>query len=100
LGEANAAETDESQEKAIPTHAKIAAIGVAVRKWVTYHGLALNVCTDLNRFELIVPCGLPGRPVTSMSQLLGRTIPVEEVKTGLARSFLEVFGYSELEHVS
>lgn len=51
--------------------AKIAAIGVRVRKWVTMHGLALNVATDLEHFGLIVPCGLHGRPVTSMERELG-----------------------------
>lgn len=50
---------------------KIAAIGVRVRRWVTLHGLAINVNPDLNHFNLIVPCGLAGRPVTSMQQELG-----------------------------
>lgn len=55
--------------------AKIAAMGVRVRKWVTMHGLALNVAPDLAHFNLIVPCGLAGRPVTSMQALLGESCP-------------------------
>lgn len=68
-----------------PTSAKIAAMGVRVRKWVTTHGLALNVAPDLTHFNLIVPCGLAGRPVTSMHALLGdASPPLDEVKRVLA----------------
>jgi lipoyl(octanoyl) transferase len=52
--------------------AKICAMGVRVRRWVSLHGLALNVATDLSHFDLIVPCGLVGRPVTSLERELGR----------------------------
>ena len=52
--------------------AKIAAIGVRVSKWITYHGLALNVSNNLGFFDYIVPCGLQGKSVTSLSQLLAR----------------------------
>lgn len=55
--------------------AKIAAIGVRVRKWVTLHGLALNVAPDMSHFELIVPCGLHGRPVTSIQAETGPPTP-------------------------
>lgn len=55
--------------------AKICAIGIRVRRWVTTHGLALNVCPDLSHFSLIVPCGLPGRPVTSLREQLGESCP-------------------------
>lgn len=54
---------------------KICAMGVRVRRWVTLHGLALNVTTNLDHFNLIVPCGLAGRPVTSLRQLLGPRCP-------------------------
>ena len=65
---------------------KICAIGVRIRRGVTLHGLALNVTTDLSYFDLIVPCGLNDRPVTSVARLLGdRTPPMEEVKQRLAR---------------
>ncbi|HEX8876171.1 MAG TPA: lipoyl(octanoyl) transferase LipB [Phycisphaerales bacterium] len=55
--------------------AKIAAMGVRVRRWVSMHGLALNVATDLEHFSFIVPCGLVGRPVTSLHQELGAHAP-------------------------
>ena len=71
---------------------KVAAIGVAVRHWVTYHGFALNVSTDLGPFELIDPCGLAQEGVTSMAAALGRRVPMGAVKDSVARAFGEVFG--------
>jgi len=69
--------------------AKICAMGVRVRKWVSMHGLALNVATNLDHFGLIVPCGLSGRPVTTVERELGasgRPCPeMAEVKRVLAR---------------
>jgi lipoate-protein ligase B len=62
---------------------KLAALGVRVRKWVTMHGLALNVSTDLSHFDLIVPCGLAGRPVTSLERELERGPAMEDVKRAL-----------------
>jgi lipoyl(octanoyl) transferase len=59
--------------------AKICAIGVRIRQGVSMHGIALNVSTDLSYFDLIVPCGLVGRPVTSLKQLLGEGAPAMEV---------------------
>jgi lipoate-protein ligase B len=55
--------------------AKVAAMGVRVRRWISMHGLALNVATNLEHFSLIVPCGLTGRPVTSLKQVLGERSP-------------------------
>ena len=52
---------------------KLGALGVAVRRWVTTHGVALNVCPDMEPFSLIIPCGLAGVPVTSLSKILGRS---------------------------
>ena len=68
---------------------KIAAIGVAVRRWVAYHGFALNVSTDLNHFSGIIPCGIPTADgtVTSLSAELGHTVDPSEVKAVLAREF-------------
>src|SRR5205807_2699547 len=59
---------------------KLASIGVAVADWVTYHGFALNVNTDLAYFELIRPCGLDPATMTSMKKITGKAIPFEEVK--------------------
>jgi lipoate-protein ligase B len=73
--------------------AKIAAIGVAVSRRVTYHGFALNVAPDLAHFGLIVPCGLAGKGVTSMSRCLGRAVSVDEVKPALVDAIREVFGF-------
>jgi lipoyl(octanoyl) transferase len=70
---------------------KIAAIGVRVSKWVTNHGFALNVSTDLSYFDNIVPCGIAGRGVTSLSQLLRRTVEREEAEGYLLHQFAEVF---------
>lgn len=73
--------------------AKIAAMGVRVRRWVSMHGLALNVATDLEHFSLIVPCGLVGRPVTSLRQELGAHAPTlaqaSEVFVPVFRALLE-----------
>ena len=66
---------------------KIAAIGVASRRWVTYHGFALNVNTDLGPFTGIVPCGITDGTVTSMHIELGRPVAMAEVKELLAREF-------------
>ncbi len=76
---------------------KIAAIGVAVRQWVTYHGFALNVAPDLSPFSYIVPCGIRDFGVTSLGEILGRCFSEEErrgMKHLLARKFGEVFGFS------
>jgi lipoate-protein ligase B len=73
--------------------AKVAAIGVAVRRWVTWHGVALNVCPRLEHFDLIVPCGIRGRGVTSLAALLGRPVQVAEVKPHLVECTVGVFGF-------
>jgi lipoyl(octanoyl) transferase len=71
------------------TLAKICAIGVRITRGVSLHGLALNVETDLRFFELIVPCGLPGKPVTSLRQLIGeRTPSFGEVRRRLEQELL------------
>ncbi len=71
---------------------KLAAIGVGVRHWVTMHGFALNVCPDLSYFDLIVPCGISDRTVTSMALELGTQLDLVSVIPALVRNFSEVFG--------
>ena len=71
---------------------KVAAIGVGVRRWVTWHGFALNVSTNLDAFSLIVPCGIRARGVTSLERLLGRPAPESEVTEAVISGFRDVFG--------
>ncbi|MGZ8435261.1 MAG: lipoyl(octanoyl) transferase LipB [Candidatus Binatia bacterium] len=75
---------------------KIAAIGVAVRRAITYHGLALNVNTDLGYFQRIVPCGLPWAEVTSMRKELGVEPSLGEVRERFLHHFAEIFGYQDI----
>jgi lipoyl(octanoyl) transferase len=71
---------------------KIASIGIACRKWVTFHGLALNVNTDLAYFGRIQPCGFDATVMTSMARELGRELPMAEVKAALAEDLGETLG--------
>jgi lipoyl(octanoyl) transferase len=73
---------------------KLAAIGVRISRWVTSHGFALNVSTDLSHFGLIVPCGILGKGVTSMERLLARPVPMDEVAEAVTRHFERVFARS------
>jgi lipoate-protein ligase B len=76
---------------------KIAAIGVAVRRCVTFHGLALNVNPDLSYFKRIIPCGLAWADVTSMAKELRTEQNLAEVRERFLHNFVEVFGYSHVE---
>lgn len=71
---------------------KIAAIGVKVSRWVTMHGFALNVNTDLERYSRIIPCGIFHKGVTSMAKILGKNVDLNDVHRCLANAFAVVFG--------
>jgi lipoyl(octanoyl) transferase len=70
---------------------KICAMGIRCSRWVTMHGFALNVNTDLSYFNFIIPCGIQGKQVTSLAKELGCTVPIEEVKEKIKKHFEDVF---------
>ena len=70
---------------------KIAAIGIKVSRWITYHGFAINVCPDLSGFAEIIPCGIANKPVGSLRQFLPN-ISLRQVQQDLSRVFASVFG--------
>ena len=72
---------------------KIAAIGARIKSWISFHGFALNVNTDLSGFNLIVPCGLQDRGVTSMQVELGRTLDMAPIKKEIAERLVEQWGH-------
>jgi lipoyl(octanoyl) transferase len=71
--------------------AKLAAIGVRIARWVTSHGFALNVDTNLEHFGLIIPCGITDKSVTSIEKLTGRRTPMRDVQTAVSAAFADVF---------
>jgi lipoate-protein ligase B len=74
---------------------KIASIGVGVKRWITYHGFALNVNTDLSYFDMIVPCGIPDVTMTSVAGWLGSEdkVPLEDVEEAVIKEFMKTFGF-------
>ena len=77
------------------SEAKIAAIGVRVRHWITFHGIAINVDPDLSHYDGIVPCGISEYGVTSLTKLLGRQVGLRELDAALVDAWGEVFGDEE-----
>lgn len=76
---------------------KLAAIGVRISRWVTSHGFAFNVSTDLSNFRFIVPCGIAGRGVTSLSSVLGTSVRIRDVEYALVEAFAGVFDRDAVE---
>jgi lipoate-protein ligase B len=75
-----------------PPPRKLASIGVAVKRWVTLHGFALNVATDLSRFSAINPCGLEAQVMASLSSCLGREVAIDQLRGPVIDRFAEIFG--------
>lgn len=75
---------------------KVAAIGIKVRRWITMHGFALNVCPELTGFEHIVPCGIEDKPIGSLAQFLPE-IEIEHIRSQIAAAFAEVFQVNMVE---
>jgi lipoyl(octanoyl) transferase len=76
---------------------KLGAIGVRISRWITSHGFAFNVTTDLDFFNLIVPCGITGGGVTSLSRVTARSICLDEAQQALVRHFARVFDFDAVE---
>jgi len=72
------------------THAKLGAIGIRIRKWVTYHGLAINISTELEKYTTIIPCGISNLPVTSLHKL-GIKISIDNFNSIFQREFEKIF---------
>jgi lipoyl(octanoyl) transferase len=79
---------------------KITAVGISVRKWVTMHGFAFNIKTNLNHFSYINPCGLDGRSVTSLEKIIKKEISIDTMMTTLTEYFIKIFGYDDFEEVT
>ncbi len=79
---------------------KIASLGISVRRWITFHGFALNVTTDLTGFQVIRPCGKDPGVMTSMAALLSRPISMSDVRRRVAQRFAEQFGFVEVAVLS
>lgn len=83
--------TDDALERQIHPEAKIAQIGARIESWITYHGFALNVNPQMEHFNLIVPCGIPDKPVTSLTRALGRAVEMDTVRDCVAAAFANTF---------
>lgn len=76
---------------------KICAMGIKVTRWVTMHGFAFNINTDLNYFHKIIPCGIKDKGVTSLQKIYNHKIEIEEVKEIIIRNFGKIFQYNHIE---
>jgi lipoyl(octanoyl) transferase len=87
----NSPQSAQRSQSGVETAEKLGAIGVHISRWVTSHGFAYNVSTDLRFFDLIVPCGIADRKATSLEKLLGRSVDGRHVATSLTQHFAQVF---------
>ncbi len=76
---------------------KIAAIGIKISSWITMHGFAFNVNTDLSLFNGIIPCGIKEKDVTSLQELTGQLQDIQVIKQNVLRHFMEIFDYTDVE---
>ncbi len=90
-GERSEGETGVWLDVGTPFARKICAMGVRTSRWVTMHGFALNINTDLGYYDHIIPCGIRGKSVTSLEVELGKKIPYKEVKTKILQHFSKIF---------
>ncbi|KNF07539.1 lipoyl(octanoyl) transferase LipB [Gottschalkia purinilytica] len=81
-------------------NSKITAIGLTVKRWVTMHGFAFNVNTNLDHFNWIVPCGIQGRDVISLEKLLDHNVDFQRVNDQVLKYFCKIFGYDSFEEIS
>lgn len=86
--------TDDPLEKRLHPEAKIAQIGARIESWITYHGFALNIDPNMQHFQLIVPCGLADKPVTSLARALGRPVSMDQVRNRITIAFENIFDIS------
>ena len=91
-GSAADAGQEAKEVKDVKDEEKLAAIGVHLSRWVTSHGFAYNISTDLRYFDLIVPCGIAGKRATSLEKLLARSVEIKEAAPRIAAHFGEIFG--------
>jgi lipoyl(octanoyl) transferase len=97
-GESENEVKDVEEGKEVKDEEKLGAIGVHLSRWVTSHGFAYNVSTDLRYFDLIVPCGIAGKRATSLEKLLGRHVEMKEVEPRIAAHLGSIFGLDPREY--
>ncbi|HWZ54814.1 MAG TPA: lipoyl(octanoyl) transferase LipB, partial [Verrucomicrobiae bacterium] len=90
-GRSASSQTEPKEVEKVKDEEKIGAIGVHISRWVTSHGFAYNVSTDLRYFDLIVPCGIAGKRATSLDKVLGRSVDTRQASSRIAAHFGEVF---------
>ncbi|GAE88214.1 lipoyl(octanoyl) transferase LipB [Acetivibrio straminisolvens] len=93
------AETDEKYPGIWVNNSKLTAFGFGVKKWITYHGFAFNVNTDMSYFSNIIPCGIKDKGVTSLENILNRRVNFEDIMMMVSDYFKKIFGYKEMLQV-